>query len=79
MPGIVGSFIRRLLPRYVGRWKNCYQPLDVYADTSLLQPSGRDTHIMLFKVPIMICSKSQYQANYGHCFVPIMLSISLNF
>ena len=33
----------------------------------------RDTHIMLFKVPIMLCSYSQHQANYAHCFVPIML------
>ena len=41
--------------------------------------SGRDTHIMLFKVPIMLCSNSQNQANYAHCFVPIMLLISLNF
>ena len=39
----------------------------------------RDTHIMLFKVPIMLCSNSQHQANYAHCFVPIMLLISLNF
>ena len=39
------------------------------------------THIMLFKVPIMLCSNSQHQANnyYAHCFVPIMLLISLNF
>ena len=36
---------------------------------------GRDTHIMLFKVPIMLCSNSQHQANYAHCFVPIMLSV----
>ena len=37
----------------------------------------RDTHIMLFKVPIMLCSNSQNQANnyYAHCFVPIMLSV----
>ena len=35
----------------------------------------RDTHIMLFKVPIMLCSDSQHQANYAHHFVPIMLTI----
>ena len=35
---------------------------------------SRDTHIMLFKVPIMLCSNSEHQANYAHCFVPIMLS-----
>ena len=35
----------------------------------------RDTHIMLFEVPIMLCSNSQNQANYAHCFVPIMLLI----
>ena len=35
---------------------------------------ARDTHIMLFKVPIMLCSNSQHQANYAHRFVPIMLS-----
>ena len=29
---------------------------------------------MLFKVPIMLCSNSQHQANYAHRFVPIMLS-----
>ena len=37
---------------------------------------SRDTHIMLFQVPIMLCSYSQHQANYAHCFVPIMLSIA---
>ena len=36
----------------------------------------RDTRIMLFQVPIMLCSYSQHQANYAHCFVPIMLSIA---
>ena len=35
----------------------------------------RDTHIMLFKVPIMLCSNSQHQINYAHCFVPIMLLV----
>ena len=35
----------------------------------------RDTHIILFKVPIMLCSNSQHQANYAHCSVPIMLSV----
>ena len=35
----------------------------------------RDTHIMLFKVPIMLCSDSQHQANYAHHFVPVMLTI----
>jgi hypothetical protein len=34
---------------------------------------------MLFKIPIMLCSNSQHQANYAHCFVPTMLLISLNF
>ena len=32
-------------------------------------------HIMLFKVPIMLCSDSQNQANYAHHFVLIMLTI----
>jgi hypothetical protein len=32
----------------------------------------RDMHIMLFKVPIMLCSNSQHQANYVHCTVPVM-------
>ena len=35
---------------------------------------SRDTHIMLFKVPIMLCSNSQHLANYVHRFVPIMLA-----
>ena len=35
----------------------------------------RDTHIMLFKVPIMLCSDSQHQANYAHHFVPVMLTL----
>ena len=38
----------------------------------------RDTHIMIFKVPIMVYSNSQHQANYAHCFVRIMLLISLS-
>ena len=37
---------------------------------------SRDTHIMLFEVPIMLRSNSQHQANYAHCFVPTMLKIS---
>ena len=36
----------------------------------------RDTHIMPFEVPIMLCSDSQHQANNVHCFVPIILSIN---
>ena len=35
----------------------------------------RDTHIMLFKAPIMLCFDSQRQAYYAHHFVPIMLTI----
>ena len=35
----------------------------------------RDVHI-LFKVPIMLCSDSQHQANYAHHFAPIMLTIN---
>jgi hypothetical protein len=30
---------------------------------------------MLFKVPIMLYSNSQHQANYARRFVPIMLSV----
>jgi hypothetical protein len=30
---------------------------------------------MLFKVPIMLCSNSQHQANYARRFVPIVLSV----
>ena len=33
---------------------------------------GRDTHIMLLKLPIMLCSNSQYQANLCLIFTPIM-------
>ena len=35
----------------------------------------RDTHIMLFKVPNVLCSDSQHQAFYAHHSVPIMLTI----
>ena len=35
-------------------------------------------HIMLIKVPIMLCSNFPNQANYAHCFVPIVLLISHN-
>ena len=45
----------------------------------LIKFIGRDTHIMLFEVPIMLCSNSQHQANYAHCFAPIMLSVSQYF
>ena len=41
----------------------------------LARLAGRDTHIMVFKVPIMLCSNSQHQASYAHCFLPIMLII----
>ena len=40
--------------------------------------TSRDSHItccMLSKVPIMLCSDSQHQANYAHHFVPIVLII----
>ena len=30
-------------------------------------------HIMLFEVPIMLCSNSHHKTNYAHCFIPIML------
>ena len=36
---------------------------------------GTRTVIMLFKVPIMLYSDSQHQANYAHHFVPIMLTV----
>ena len=38
--------------------------------------TSRDTHIMPFKVPIMLRSDSQHQANYAHHFVPIMLAFA---
>ena len=33
---------------------------------------------MLFKVPIMLCSNSQHQANYAHCFVPISYALDFS-
>ena len=32
---------------------------------------SRDMHVMLF----LLCSNFQHQANYAHCFIPIMLII----
>ena len=53
---------------------NCYHsPQKKVTEWEMLGIS-RDAH-MLFKVPIMLCSDSQHQANYAHHFVPIMLTI----
>ena len=58
----------------------CILVSDWYASIELQDQSDESmlrTHIMLFKVPIMLCSDSERQANYAHHFVPIMFTIAL--
>ena len=62
---------------------NCHHSLEVnYVEVvvtdSQLQSLNRDTHIMLFKLLIMLCFDFLHQANYAHHSVPIMLTITIS-